>query len=243
MGAGSSVPKLYLNAWQINKTANRKHPYANDETRRGLIHRLLLYPLPKEELLAAGFLNSDISEAIQVFIGTNVFDLEAETTELSAAMDSDASDSDEEQLFEEGILPVDPIAPKRLAIELLVSTLIRNRNSDIKVYFSAVLSILALQTGMHRQLWQVFTSMGVLYSKPWTKKIARELGKEIEERVVDGMSLEVLIVVVDNKSYFKRLVYTHQETDQQEANGRFLHTVNVLRSPVMHPHLGIQQGV
>ena len=158
-------------------------------------------------------------------------------------MDSDASDSDEEQMFEEGILAVDPIAPKRLAIEMLVSTLIRNRNSEIRVYFSAVLSILALQTGMHRQLWQVFTSMGVLYSKPWTKKLARDLGKEIEERVVDGMSMEVLLVVVDNKSYFKRLVYTHQETDQQEGNGRFLHTVNVLRSPVIHPHLGIQQGV
>jgi hypothetical protein len=71
------------------------------------------------------------------------------------------------------------IPKRRLTVELLVATLSQLRNQNILNFFSVVLSVIALGSCISVQFWAILCSMGVLFSRVWTIKLAREIGDEV----------------------------------------------------------------
>ena len=133
MGAGQGVlqalegVQIHIPDWQRNNEVERQHAHANEFTRRELIEKLLHIEedAAVSDFLAAGFLNEDMKEAIFYIIG---------------GRSAEALEEEDDEYFE---THVDSISKRRLAIELIIGTTIRNRNEKIAVFFNVVLSLLA----------------------------------------------------------------------------------------------------
>ena len=123
---------------------------------------------------------------------------------------AEALEEEEDEYFE---THVDSISKRRLAIELIIGTTIRNRNKKIAVFFNVVLSLLALNARVNREFWALFSAMRVLWSYRYTVDLARELGTIVEERNYEGQIQSMGILVADNKAYSQHTNFIRTDAD------------------------------
>ena len=220
MGASAS---LNVEPWQID-SSNSRHPYANPATRRALKDRLLSGDF-KEDLLGATKMNPGIKASVMAIIGNRNGGVAETTTDVETVGLND---------------DVYTVNKRTLAVEYHLGGLQRLRNNNIYNFFIVVLSLLALATRLPETFWHLLCSMGLLFHKTWTIKLAKELGEEVVERALaskEGVSNNIGMVVADNKCYFSKQVYMHAVYDaagneQPRPNGEMLYTNNRLWWPV-----------
>lgn len=217
MGASCSIQ---VPAWQVDQDRDAQHRFANPVTRERLKNNLLDGNYTR--LVEAGRLNPQLLEPVLAVIGTR---------DMSA---DDLHDDVEALDMDEGVCSY---SKRRLGAEMIVSLLTRLRNQNVYNFFAVVLSILALGAGVPVQFWALLSMMGLVFSRPWTIALVRELGVDVANRRVMGASTEVGWMVTDNKCYLQSIAVVNPDGPDQtkKANGEFLYTVNNLQAPVMMP--------
>ena len=207
--------------WQVDNDKPPLQRFANESTRRALKERLIAGDF--SPLVEASEVNPKLKEGILSLIGSRNFEPDHE----------DDTDVDR--------LEVSPLSKRQAGVELLVAVTTRLRNQNVYNYFAVVLSILALASGVPVLFWSLLTGMGVLFSRKWTIKLAREIGDEVAATKPEGTSLDIGLAIADNKAYFIRTAHVHAEEIDgvtelpRAANGEFLHTVNNIQVPIIMP--------
>ena len=230
MGNGAS---LNVQPWQIAGT-DRLNRHANATTRQALKDKLL-GPFDASDLLGASSINPAIKQHIIRIVGSR--------DEADALDPADTNSTLGPDGAAKGL-------PKRMmSIEYLTSTLQRLRNRNIYNFFIVVLSLLALSNNLPHVFWGILCSMGMLFSKEWTLKLAKELGDQVVASEVPGASQNVGIVVADNKCYFSKTTFRHNGYEDENGvlhdatDGHFLYTNNRLHWPVvLESELDIERG-
>ena len=120
------------------------------------------------------------------------------------------------------------IPKRRLVIELLIETTMRLRNVKIVIFFSAVLSVIALGASVLIQFWAILSKMSFLFSRRWTVELVREIGDEVALAKIHDASSNIGLCIADNKAYFDRIGFIHAQgidgvcEEPLKANGKLL---------------------
>jgi hypothetical protein len=242
--ASRIAPEFRLADWQVSRKRGRRENdiLANKDTRGNLVNHLVQNPLPMSLFVEAGFLNPALQNAIFDVIGHPKPEEIISPVQMITADEESDEDSDADSEQDEGD-EIEAMGKKQLAAELLLSTALRNRSKKVYVFFAVTLSILALSVGLHQQMWQVLSAMGLLYSKRWTRALAIECGVKIESSVLEGQSDDIGCEIVDNIQYRRFQTWIHEETDTQTANGEFKLCVNMCSVPIVSgPIPGLVRG-
>ena len=180
---------MILPTWQVCREKHPFQPHANEDTRSALMEKLLNFQ--PHDLVEAGDENPEALHEIVRLIGTRGTDIR----------DSGEEESDDENR--------QAIPKRRLAAEGVMTMLVRNINQTILNFLAAVLSLLALTCGVAKSFWAILNRLGILFSKPWTVQLARDLGTIVEGQRIEGEDEGLGMVVADNKCYSMKPVFKH----------------------------------
>lgn len=219
-----SVASISVQRWQ-KSGKDPLNQFANAENKVELKRRLLDEQQLCSELRGATNANPGIAAAIYSVIGGHGGGTTPDEEEINVDTSKEVDTSEEARA-----------AQRASAVELLIGTTQRLNNIKIYNFFIVVLSLLALAFNVPVAFWAILSSMGLLFSKNWTLKLAKELGDEVAREEWEDASHNVGWLVADNKCYMMKQTFMHARIDEHgapRANGQMLYTNNRLHSPVL----------
>ena len=119
------------------------------------------------------------------------------------------------------------------AMELLLSAQVRLHTTNVYLFPTAALSLLAVRNGLDKTFWTILSSMRLVYGYKFSHELAIELGERIRAKSAEGGMSSITLAAADNKGYY---IKTNEEHSEEGRRNEFLQTTNWLTSlvPISH---------
>jgi hypothetical protein len=119
------------------------------------------------------------------------------------------------------------------ALEMLLSAQVRLHTTNVYLFPTAALSLLAVRNGLDKTFWSILSSMRLVYGYKFSHELSAELGERIRSESAAGGMSSITFAAADNKGYY---IKTNEEHSEEGRRNEFLQTVNWLTSivPLWH---------
>ena len=213
----------------LRDEANARQPSASRKVKERLVQMASDDDYePHMQMLSAA--NPEVATMLGGSVGHQLVEEAAEFDGTSpAADDEDDEDDDDDEVDSRKRLK------KSATVEFLLCVMMRLGNMHVMPFFVAIMSVVALKSGMSEDNWSVLMLLSAQFNERWVQDFCVMLSAVVARETEGVHSTHIRLAVFDNCSYMRRNKFQSEESD-----GGMIHTVNWMRLPLDAARFGAQ---